>query len=295
MNNIVLACFLSLVHTRSYAATAEDLSITQQALSRNIQKLEDELGCSLLRKNTQSVVLTAAGREYYEYFYELGQELSAATRLIKGDGRKKELGVGWCEWTGCPEWIHRAVRSFARLYPDVKINVRQASFKMLRSLLFETEIDVALTSRFMAKTIKGPYLSTAIGEMPLYAVISSRHPMVQTGLEKILSLPHITSYGYEDKEEQVQANVHCEYEKIGAAPEAVTVLPNWNSVYVDVNMGNGITFSPANNTVSMHDCFTLLPMKRGVTLSAIRRIENINPNVKLFMSHLKSCSEEENE
>lgn len=48
MNELSVLCFLSVTDTHSFSNTARELKITQQAVSRHIQTLEEELGFPLL-------------------------------------------------------------------------------------------------------------------------------------------------------------------------------------------------------------------------------------------------------
>ena len=56
-----LRYFLKVAEKGNFTRAAEDLFITQPALSRSIQKLEEELGQPLLDRKTRSVSLTDAG------------------------------------------------------------------------------------------------------------------------------------------------------------------------------------------------------------------------------------------
>ena len=76
MNRLNILCFLSAARTKSFSATARELHITQQAVSRHIRSLEDELGYPLFFRNTQAVHLTRAGEKMIRYFEEREQLLN---------------------------------------------------------------------------------------------------------------------------------------------------------------------------------------------------------------------------
>ncbi len=66
MNISQLECFLSVANHLSFANAAEELSISQPAVSHQIQSLENELGGKLFHRTTRTVTLTEAGKMFYE-------------------------------------------------------------------------------------------------------------------------------------------------------------------------------------------------------------------------------------
>ena len=64
MNTQQLECFTTLAKTLNYAKTAEQLSMSQPAVSRQIQSLETELGAQLFNRTTRSVSLTQVGFQF---------------------------------------------------------------------------------------------------------------------------------------------------------------------------------------------------------------------------------------
>ncbi len=64
MNTQQLECFVTLAKTLNYAKTAERLSISQPAVSRQIQSLETELSTKLFHRTTRSVSLTQVGFQF---------------------------------------------------------------------------------------------------------------------------------------------------------------------------------------------------------------------------------------
>ncbi|MCR5717108.1 MAG: LysR family transcriptional regulator [Lachnospiraceae bacterium] len=64
MNTAQLECFISLAGTLNYMKTAEQLGLTQPAVTKQIQSLEAELGCKLFHRTTRSVTLTKIGAAF---------------------------------------------------------------------------------------------------------------------------------------------------------------------------------------------------------------------------------------
>ena len=66
MNMQQLECFATLAKTLNYAKTAEQLSLSQPAVSRQIQSLETELNAKLFNRTTRSVSLTSVGFQFLD-------------------------------------------------------------------------------------------------------------------------------------------------------------------------------------------------------------------------------------
>lgn len=67
MNLAQLSYFRHLAKIQHYTRASEELHISQSALSHSIASLEDELGCSLFRKEGRNVYLTDDGRLFQDY------------------------------------------------------------------------------------------------------------------------------------------------------------------------------------------------------------------------------------
>ena len=66
MNMQQLECFTTLAKPLNYAKTAEQLSLSQPAVSRQIQSLETELNAKLFNRTTRSVSLTPVGFQFLD-------------------------------------------------------------------------------------------------------------------------------------------------------------------------------------------------------------------------------------
>ncbi len=64
MNTTQLECFVSLASTLNFAKTAEEVYLTQPAVTKEIQSLETELSAKLFIRTTRSVSLTEVGRQF---------------------------------------------------------------------------------------------------------------------------------------------------------------------------------------------------------------------------------------
>ncbi|MDH2434091.1 LysR family transcriptional regulator [Pokkaliibacter sp. MBI-7] len=114
-----LRYFHAVAETLNFTRAAERLHIAQPPLSRQIQQLEEELGVSLIERDSRPLKLTKAGRYFYQHTTQLLSqlgEISESTRRI-GLGQRRWFGIGFAPSTlygALPELI-RALRRDAEL------------------------------------------------------------------------------------------------------------------------------------------------------------------------------------
>src|SRR5216684_3487649 len=86
MNLIDLEAFVSVVDHGSIVAAAAALHLTQSAVTRRVQSLEDMLGVSLLDRQTRPLQPTLAGRETYEFARPVLSSVSDLKAAITQNG-----------------------------------------------------------------------------------------------------------------------------------------------------------------------------------------------------------------
>src|ERR1700720_1979609 len=77
----------------SFTKAAEELFITQSAVSRQIKALEDHLGVMLFERRPRALVLTEHGEALYGVTVEVLERLQAAVDRLKADSRTRQLSI----------------------------------------------------------------------------------------------------------------------------------------------------------------------------------------------------------
>ena len=119
-----LECFIYAVQENTFFDAAEALHITQSSLSKQIKKMEQELGIQLFDRSKRSAVLTQAG----EFFYPEAQKLSL--QYQKTIAKMKEFNTRFssslCVGTlpvlsqyGLTHFFHQ----FATLHPEISLSL----------------------------------------------------------------------------------------------------------------------------------------------------------------------------
>ncbi|MGC3989542.1 MAG: LysR substrate-binding domain-containing protein [Chthoniobacteraceae bacterium] len=91
-----LECFVAVAGELNFSRAAARLRLSQPPLSRQIQALEEKLGCRLLERSTRAVSLTAAGQLFLTdvqgIFNQLDGAAEVVRRIAKGENSRLRLG-----------------------------------------------------------------------------------------------------------------------------------------------------------------------------------------------------------
>lgn len=147
INTELYRTFFTVAQEGSISKAAELLYISQPAVSRAIQQLEDKSGCSLFFRTPKGVKLTKEGAILYQYieqafnFIHMGQKkLSEVQELRSGE---IALGVGD---TICKHYLIPHLRDFHRDYPGVRIHVANHTTPVTIDLLKKGKIDLGIVN-----------------------------------------------------------------------------------------------------------------------------------------------------
>lgn len=117
-----LRAFLAVAQTLNFRAAAQDLALTQSAVSRQIQALEHEVGTALFLRHTRSVELTQAGGALLRACLPaLGQIDSAVQQIRHGQGRKIVSVTTWASFASM--WLIPRLEIFQRTHPEIDIRI----------------------------------------------------------------------------------------------------------------------------------------------------------------------------
>ncbi|RIX69927.1 LysR family transcriptional regulator, partial [Acidovorax cavernicola] len=129
-----LMAFESAARHASVSRAAQELHLTQSAISRQIRQLEDQVGTALFQRVRQRMVLTDAGRVYAADLRQSFEGLSTATqRIMTLGGAGDVLNLAVLPTFGT-QWLIPRMPRFAALHPQVTVNfsTRTAAFDFER-------------------------------------------------------------------------------------------------------------------------------------------------------------------
>ncbi len=142
----------------SFRAAAEELHLTQSAISRQIRSLEDEIGCTLFLRGTRFVELSADGAVLRQQVLPLLERLDQTVRQIRQSRGRRVVNVTTFA-SFASLWLIPRLEAFQREHPDIDIRV---SANDVVIDLDDSEFDVAL--RYISKEQTPPGAERLFGE-----------------------------------------------------------------------------------------------------------------------------------
>lgn len=140
-----LRVFYSVAKKLSFTKAAEELYITQPAITKHIKELETQLAIRLFERKGNKISLTQAGeillektRRIFEIYDELEYEISELRGKISG---KLKLGAS----STIAQWVIPEILSkFNEAYPSIEISLMNGNSKQIEDALLNNEIDLGI-------------------------------------------------------------------------------------------------------------------------------------------------------
>ncbi|WP_343563883.1 LysR substrate-binding domain-containing protein [Kiloniella sp. b19] len=107
----------------SASAAAEELALTQGAVSRQLKALEEQMGVSLIRRDAMRLQLTPSAREYVSEVRELLQRLAQSSLKLKANPTGGGLTLSMQPAFGM-HWLTPRLKSFVGRNPGVSLNLQ---------------------------------------------------------------------------------------------------------------------------------------------------------------------------
>lgn len=140
--------FYTVANAGNISKAAKELYISQPAISKSIQKLEESVGCKLFSRSSRGVVLTEEGKLLYEHVSDAFETLTLGEEKLR---RSIELGVGHLKIgvssTLCKYLLLPYLKEFIRQNPHISISITCQSTNDTLKLLEDNKIDIGLIGK----------------------------------------------------------------------------------------------------------------------------------------------------
>ncbi len=135
-----LRAFEAVARHLNFRAAAEELSLTQSAVSRQIQGLEDDVGVPLFLRHTRAVELTGAGAQLLRALQPGMYAIDGAVRQIRQTAGRRSVAIStWASFASM--WLIPRLEAFQRAHPDIDIRIDATDVPVDMDT---TDVDVAL-------------------------------------------------------------------------------------------------------------------------------------------------------
>lgn len=181
--------FLAVVRTGSISEAAELVHVAPSAVSRQVVKLEEALGCALFERQARGMVLTEAGERLAAW----ARASMLDTERVAGElrdlaGRHASRIHFACTEGFTAGFMPEAMASFRAAHPDTSIYLRVGAPHEVSRWLLRGEVEAGL--KFASAPDKGLRAEHS-GNSPIMAVVAPSHPLAA---KKSLTLAELVAH-----------------------------------------------------------------------------------------------------
>ncbi len=179
-----LRAFEAVARHLNFRAAAEELALTQSAVSRQIQSLEDEVGTPLFLRHTRAVELTSAGVMLLRAVSLSLERVDAAVSQIRQSAGRRSVAITtWASFASM--WLIPRLEMFQREHPDIDLRIDATDSAVD---LATADVDVALRYTTPENSPRGAI--RLFGEQ--LTPVASPWLLRETPIEKVEDLAKVT-------------------------------------------------------------------------------------------------------
>ncbi len=284
--------FLTAARCLNFTEAANQLYITQPALSQQITAMEKELNMQLFVRAKKKVFLTPAAvvlmnrlPNYEKHYDDILREAQMAN-----EGNIGLLRIAFLEGQSIASNVVQNYFRFREKYPNVAVEVHCASFGGLKRMLAEDKVDMIYTADFEIED-NPSYLYEKVAKDYAVVLLSKYHPLAKekiTDLSQLKGTNLITLRSQES--EKVTELVEADCREAGFIPRMIYAESLDEMILMlEMGLGFGVTNWDSYGC-SNRNLMNLVELKVGEEHSFVLgwKKDNINPAIALFVNCMLS-------
>lgn len=285
-----IQAFVRISEVGSFRGAAEVLGLTQTALSRRIQRLEDYVGVRLLDRTTRSTALTAVGREFLPLARRLVDDLTHGIERLRTTAR---FAIGDVTVATLQSVAFRqlpvTLAEYARRHPGNRVHVLERSGSLVTKAVREAEADLGIH-------IQGDPAPDLAEERlmrdPFVLVCARDHPLAAAGSvawSELAGVDLVTLGGASGNRRLVEA----QFTRVGLPERGRFVVESTPTALAFASAGVGIAILPAAmRATAVSGGLVEVPLVEPIlyrTISLVRRRnETLSPAAAAFHALLRA-------
>ncbi len=244
MKLIQIQYFLKIAECRSITKAAEQLFVSQPALSKQMAQLEEELQVSLLKRTPSGIKLTLIGEELADDLRHVTAELDRVVQKAVSSGKqgKRALYIGIFDGALDDVFLPKLYSFFERQHPEVQLKLQSHSISENRQLLETGELDMAIEPSFPSFSQpeeNDNYLRKTLASRKGAIIYSKRSPLAEKSRLTLKDFEKETFFfeniGRDTKETK---NWIKTLDLLGIHPE-IEEVDNYLSLISNIRLGQG--------------------------------------------------------
>ena len=287
MTQAQISCFLAVANCLSFSKAAQELYISQPAVSKQVALMEQEFGVPLFDRTRKTIQLTEAGRLFYQLFSQFNADLKATLEKVQAleVTRRGEVHIG-CTINWDISNLYSPIQTFfSQKYPQLKLSWDGYSFDDLIPALKSGKVDVIFSLDIFLQDY--PELVTRnLTKIRSILLYSAQHPTAQAGRPALQDFRDDTFFmPYTKTSKALRESIVQECMEAGFSPKMVN-SPDYSSMLLQIQSGAGVMVTDEWMMSKNNSLFGHLNMgyEHTVGVAYLQNGENISKN--LFVSEL---------
>ena len=289
-----LLVFREVVRQKSFSRAAEVLFISQPAVTKHIQGLENKVGWELIQRGRGGFKLTDAGNILFRYAHKISRHLGEIENLLEKlhGGGEGFLRIGTTEsYSKC--LMPGLLSGFQNAYPSVKIALDVGNSEEVQKSLAAHRNYLALIGITKAPS---RFQSTPFLQEELVLIVSPSHPLAdrkEVSLKAIRNFPFIIrAKGSTTSKVVLQA-----FQEMGIHPSLLIEAGSSEFIKQWVSEGKGISILVKRivEEEARRGLIKMVPLKEKIFLHVallFLKEERANPVVKTFAHYIADRGKE---
>lgn len=262
-----LRVFLAVAEHLHFSRAAEELYITQPAVSAAIQCLEAEYGVKLFHRIGRRIEITDAGKLLQVETQKILDHVALTERGLRelNDLQRGELNLG-CSLTIGNYWLPDKLSKFKQQYPGISVNCTLANAEEICAGTATGTFDLGLVTGDIKASLKSTLEEEVVGSERLLIVVGQSHPWFERAEVSLTEIVK-TDWVMREAGSGVQQMLEQALQSWGINPDELNVTLVLNSsemVKAVVESGTGAAAIPE------------LMVKKELQLSTLRSIKIID-------------------
>lgn len=265
-----LSTFFAVAEHLNITETANALYISQSALSKTIQRLEDGMGIKLFIRSNRGLTLSKEGEFLYAKLRIPYNTMCKNIQYAKDMKRSKSIRIGYPSTYDASQDYDKLklfIDDYAAQHPDIELNEILYDFRDLKQALLYSDVDIIFSHNFIFSNV--PNVSTKrVCRSRTCLAMSRKHPLSvydcfdeidKQAFEKEIFCALVVDNEVSDRDRSMSR-----LKDYGIVPKDVQYVLNFQSLIRAVRQGKGMTVGGYFPNVAGHEDikFIDLPQKK---------------------------------
>jgi DNA-binding transcriptional LysR family regulator len=173
-----LRIFLAVARHNSYSRAAEELHLTQPAVSAQVRELERGLDATFFERVGRTIVLTEAGKELHSYAQQVCALIDEARLVMEELDELKRGRIALAAVSTAGAYVLPSLlEAFRRRHPGITVSLEVANRATVQRRLFQNEVDLIVMGRPPEAL---PHVAEPFLADELVLIASPAHPLAKT-------------------------------------------------------------------------------------------------------------------